>query len=128
MLTEDAMEKRPLGLLLAAAMAIGSGLVTTDAAAFDCSGPYYDSRSWNTGGYPNSGGCYLSGAICYECWSAGYAETAGCEWGTADCRGRIANGPLIEVATFWLHDDTGGVTRVCVVRSDSSTLDETAFS
>jgi hypothetical protein len=122
------MSKNVLRLLVALGI-LGSLLRAGDAAAsVDCSGPYYNSRAWNSGWSPNEGGCWLSGSICYECWSTTTWESAGCEMSTADCHAKIEHGPFHDVASFWVRDESGVVTKTCVVLLDSDPLDETAFS
>lgn len=64
-------------LCLFAVIAIGStGEATAQTACF---GPFYDSSAWNIGGWPHEGGCWLSGAICYECVDLSDYETCGAD-------------------------------------------------
>jgi hypothetical protein len=111
----DAKMKRVVRSILLALVAICPLLFAPAASAvIVCSGPYYDSKSWNTGWQPNSGGCWLSGSICYECWDNLTYVTAGCEFSPGGCVGILTPYLQQHVVRLWLRDESGVVTAVCI--------------
>jgi len=99
-----------LSLVIAAAFVLAAD---SHAQGMSCSGPYWDSRSYNSGTYPASGGCWLSGSICYECWNTVSYESAGCEGGISDCAGTLGLVPEVQHSSMSLPSVQYAAVQVC---------------
>lgn len=75
--------------LLAFALALGGAA----HAQVNCA-QYIDSRSGSSGGITF---CWLSGSICYDCWSGGGSQTCSSNWNPCDPRPR---GPFVQTAAL----------------------------
>lgn len=102
---------RPLVFCLVIAAAFAFAM-DAPAQGMNCSGPYWNSSSYNFNTYPAQGGCWLSGSICYECWTTVSYETAGCTT-LGECRSILGLAPETQTASTSLPVVGLVAVRVC---------------